>query len=279
MRQALDLLDDLIAEAESDPSREEQRIGFTPQLWLLGLRAETLIWVGRLDAARADLQTMAAAVDEWHQTDLINHANKAWVDLHWMSGNVDAARDAAARGVEFAEQCGSPYSVTMAYAALGCAQLMDARAAESVAAYDRALYEARSHRVGLEFEARMLAERAQARLADGDGVGARSDAVRAGEVAREKHARVLECQASIALAQVETQVGREESQRLAAESLGRAMVLARETGALALEPLIRTELANLADLRGDEELALAERSAARASFEKMGAKPRAAALG
>jgi adenylate cyclase len=277
-REALSLIEELLQRAEQEPDAESHRIGFSPYLWLLGMRAETLAWMGRLGDAERDLVQLTEAAREAHQIDLIHQARKAWVELHWIRGDAARALHDATQAVQIAEQRGSPYSVAMAYAALGLAHLMGREPGEAISAMERALAEARQHRVGLEFEASMLAHLAEAQILSGDRVRARDTAEQAGQVARARHARVLECQAAIALARALLLARGPQATDAAAAALARALALVAETGAQTLEPFIRLELGELARRRGDAEGCDAERRAARELFDAMGASQRARAI-
>jgi predicted ATPase len=63
-----------------------------------------------------------------------------------------------------------------------------------------------------------------------------------------------------------------------AKSLERALALVEETGAVALEPFVRVELAELARLRGESEMRNRELDKAQRLFTSIGAPRRAAKI-
>ena len=276
--EALALIEDLMQQAAPDPDLKVHRLGFSPYLWLLGLRGETLTWMGRLGEASRDLEILTEAAAAGQQVVLIDQARKAWVEIHWIRGDAGPALREAAKGVEIAERRASPYAVAIAYAALGLAQLISRRPSEAASAMEHALATAREHRVALEFEASMLAQLAEAQLQAGHLTRAREIAERACEEARARHARVLECQASLALARVLLKTRSRGATDAAASALAHSLSLVDETGARALEPFVHIELAELAGLRADAETRDTERRYARSLLEAMGASTRAAAL-
>jgi adenylate cyclase len=276
--EALSLIEELMQQAAPDPDMKVHRLGFSPYLWLLGLRGETLAWMGRLGEASRDIESLTEAAAAGQQVVLIDQAHKAWVEIHWIRGDAGPALREAAEAVQTAERRASPYAIAMAYAALGLAQLMSRRPSEAASATERALATARERRVGLEFEASMLAQLAEARLQAGHLVRARETAELAGKEARARHARVLECQASLVLARVLLKTRGRWATDAAASALAHSLTLVDETGARALEPFVHIELAELARLRADAATRDAELHSARDLLEAMGASTRAAAL-
>jgi class 3 adenylate cyclase/tetratricopeptide (TPR) repeat protein len=271
-------IEDVLERAGGDP-RAANRLGFSPYLWLLGQRAETLLFLGRLADAESDLRRLREGATEWHQVDLIDQARGVWVHLHWMRGDTDAALGEAREFASVAEARASPYSVVRAAESLGMAALLAGEAGKAVEAFERARAAAREHRVGLEFEARTLAQLAEARLALGELAEARRIAQQAQVVGEKRGTRLFECEALLALASVLLREGSDDALERADAALGRAGRLVEWTGAAALEPFVCLERSDLARARGDAEREHAARVRARELFDTMGATPRAARVG
>jgi len=134
--------------------------------------------------------------------------------------------------------------------ALGLALVLNDHCREAAETLERALDATREHRTGLQAEARMLHDLAEAHLGCGDVTRARARADEAVAVARQRHtleigphltrARVLlACEGASAAAAVEADL------RAAAAAVER-------TEARAYAPLIHVERARLAQLLGDE---------------------------
>ncbi|HET6303275.1 MAG TPA: adenylate/guanylate cyclase domain-containing protein [Myxococcota bacterium] len=278
LQESLALVEEVSARATREPDAETSRLGFSPYFWLLGQRAQTLLLLGRLSEAQADLERLTATATEWHQTDLLEQAQRAAVELHWLRGDPEAALAQATRTVELAEEGGNPYSIQGAYEVLGLAYLTGGRSGEAAGALERALACARGRRVGLEFEGGMLAKLAEAQRMGGDLEGARTTAELARDVSRRRRTRVLECQAELVLGRILLRSPSERAWSEGVAALRHALALVERTGARALEPFLRVELAEAARLCCDAGGLERELRTARELFEEMGATRRAAAL-
>jgi len=138
-------------------------------------------------------------------------------------------------------------------------------------ALEGALALARQHRTGLEIESEILADLSRAYLGTEDVARARAAAEQAIERAGAQGARYFECRGWLALARAR----RAEQRAAAAEEiercLGRGLDLVNETEGRAVEPQIIEERARLAQLRGDDATAVAERQRAHALYVAIGA--------
>ena len=135
-----------------------------------------------------------------------------------------------------AADSGSPYVRVAALACRGVSHLISQRFEAPVDDLEKALAYARSRKAGLEGEAKMLADLANAYQLNGDLRRASRTAVEAIEVATARAARVPECLARIVHAEVLCQAG--ETERAGLE-LGKVRALMQEIGARLYEPLIR----------------------------------------
>jgi len=115
----------------------------------------------------------------------------------------------------------------------------------------------RHGRAGLEFEARMLAFRADNLARAGDPRRAGEVAAEAVGVARRKADRLAECHASLVAASASLTRGGSQSAGEASGLLNRAAALIVETGAKAYEPMM---LRARAQASGEKNLASSRRS-------------------
>ena len=263
--------------ARDHPRSDPFGLGFSPYLWLLIMRGGLEVLVGRLASAERDLFDGMKAATEWNETDLFILPRSLMVDLCWIRGDVSESLVPAEEAVDFAHRQGSPYSLVMAYVTLGFAQLLNAGTQNAVATLQKSLDLAHDQAAGLETEGRILAHLAEAEAAAGDHGRATDLAERAVSIARRQKVPVIECRAQLARSRVAL-CGGSEGPELASACLRRALQLAQQTGARALEPMVRLDLATAALMSGDAEAARRERRVAATLFKEIGAVARAADL-
>jgi predicted ATPase/class 3 adenylate cyclase len=213
---------------------DRQLMGFAVERWLIAMRGQILVLLGRFDEARPYLDRMLQADGDPH--DITQHlASVAYVDLAWGEDNLTLAAQHAERASSLAVQSGSPYVSVSAQTCRGLSHMMSGRFADAVDELEKALVFARARRAGMETEARLLADLANARRLNGDLDGARRTASEAIEVAGERAARIPECLARIVLAEAALTAG--DANRAALE-LPKVRALLKETGAKLYEPMM-----------------------------------------
>jgi tetratricopeptide (TPR) repeat protein len=153
----------------------------------------------------------------------------------------------AERAFSMAMKNGSPYLRVYAQAARGLSHIVAGRLDEAVKDLVDALGFARRRKAGLENEARMLADLANAYCLKRDYASAISVATEAIDIAIARHARIPECLARIvrgeALCASPGARGAEVEQ-----DLNRAGALVQETGVAIFTPLIHAAEAKLAGI-------------------------------
>jgi tetratricopeptide (TPR) repeat protein len=145
---------------------------------------------------------------------------------------------------------GSPYLRVYAQAYRGLSHIVAGRLDEAVKDLVDALGFARRRKAGLESEARILADLANAHRLKGEFASAVSVASGAITIATARHARIAECLARIVRAEA-LRSSRDAGR--AAEAMGelnRAEALVQETGAFIYAPLIHAAQKNLAEPTG-----------------------------
>ncbi len=138
--------------------------------------------------------------------------------------------DHANRAFTLATKSGNPYLRVYAQACRGLAQTVAGNFGAAIDDLNGALRFAKSRKVGLENEARILADLADAYQFNGEVSLALQTANDALEVALARHARVPECLARIVRARILMKVI--DGQEFARDELARASALMVETGAL-----------------------------------------------
>jgi class 3 adenylate cyclase/tetratricopeptide (TPR) repeat protein len=174
-----------------------QILGFDIEHWVKCLRARILVGLGRFGEAEERiaevLQTAPKGVAPVVQ--FIPHA--ASVEMACRLGDPDLARRHATKVAELADESAMPY---LRVAAMACAGLAKGTAGDFTAAANdlrEAIDFARQARAGLEFEARMLADLADALYRAGDLGAALKVTEEAITVARRRTDRIAECHASL----------------------------------------------------------------------------------
>lgn len=212
---------------------DRQLLPFDVDRWLMVMRGQILVLLGRFDEARSYLDRMLQADTDPITLHLVS---VAYVDLAWGQDDKELADFHAERVMAMAADTGSPYVRVAALACRGVSHLISQRFEAAVDDLEKALAFARSRKAGLESEARILADLANAYRLNGDLRRAGRTAVEAIEVAVARAARVPECLARIVHAEVLWQVG--ETERAGLE-LQAVRALMEETGARLYEPLVR----------------------------------------
>jgi adenylate cyclase len=222
-------------------------LGFSP-LSLLGvMRAELLALRGRVDEARAVLEEGLAVARRRGEAEWIAWGLSGFARLARTPDEFSAALDHAHEALRIAEESGSAMTRVIALAAIGVAQTGLACFGDAAETLTQALAEARDRNVARFDEARLLVAMAVAHLGTNSRQAARQAADEAVEVARGQGAQVVECLARLTRAHVLRATGGDHDAVVG--DLDAALDLAKQTGALAYEPLVHEELGRL---RSDE---------------------------
>lgn len=279
LESALETADRALAASAGDPDIGSDLAFLRPVVFLTGLRGSVLTQLGRLDEAHDALAQAIAISDPQRDAEVAGWIGGWQVELAGASGAMDGAIDEGRRALEVAERRGSPFSRVVALAYLGRAHALRGEGPAAVAALERSLALARTRRTGLEAEAAVLADLAEACRTTGDVERALRLANEAVEVARRRGQRIDECAGNRALARALLDRSGAARRRPARKYLDRALALARETKALALEPAIHVAVAEVARLSGDEPARRAALETAIAICREMGADALAARIG
>src|SRR5258708_6206213 len=169
---------------------DRQTLGFDIDIWLAAMRGQTLVMLGRGKEARPLLDQILQL--DSGQVDAIHYVipSLAYVDLAWAEGDAALAQQHADRAFSLAVKSGSPYLRVYAQACRGLSHTIAGRLDSAIEDLSDALDFARSRKAGLENEARILADLANAFRQHGDVAAAFSAVDQAGSVAAERHAPV-----------------------------------------------------------------------------------------
>jgi class 3 adenylate cyclase/tetratricopeptide (TPR) repeat protein len=217
---------------------DRQTLGFDVEVWLTVMRGQTLVMLGRADEARPFLDQILRL--EGGHIDTLHHLipSLAYVDLAWAEGNVGLAQEHADRAFSLAVNSGNPYLRVYAQACRGLSHIVSRRLTSAIQDLSDALSFARSRKAGLENEARILADLANAYRLNGDDAAALATVDEAIKVATERHARVPECLGRVVRAELLLRFPTSDQKAEGRQELERAKALVRETGAVLLETFI-----------------------------------------
>jgi adenylate cyclase len=234
-------------------------LGFDIEPWLMALRGQLLVMLGRGDAARPFLDRVIDMGPEHINTTDHVMPSISYVDLAWAERDVRLAERHAERAFSMAVRSGTPYLRTYATACRGLAHIVGGRPGAAIEDLSAAIDFARRRSAGLEYEPRMLADLANAYRLRGDFSIALSTADDAIKISITRHTRVAECLARIVRAQTLLVSERIE---LVEEELRRVRTLIEETGAAIYEPLLEDLENNLASLGAPHGVQIANRPGA-----------------
>jgi predicted ATPase/class 3 adenylate cyclase len=215
---------------------DRQTLGFDIEVWLTAMRGQTLVMLGRFDEARSFLDRVLQKAEA--DVDAIHYVipSLAYVDMAWASREPQLALEHAHRAFSLAIKSGNPYLRVYAQACRGLANTIAANLGTAIEDFTGALRFARSRKAGLENEARILADLADAYRLTGDAATALETVDEAVAVAVARHTRVPECLARIV--RTEILLGSRTTQQNAQKELARARELMGETGAFIYRPVI-----------------------------------------
>jgi class 3 adenylate cyclase/tetratricopeptide (TPR) repeat protein len=277
IRNALEFAERIPSVVRGEPSAGIETVGYSALDFSFQWRAQLHAFLGCLDDARVLKREAIRGARSRDPGDVLIWSLGAAAEISDYAGDSAAsplaqeARRYALEAVDLAERKDSHFSRVYAYWRLGLAHMVHSDWRAAAEAMAGALALARQHRTGLEIESLMLADLSRAYLGTGDVARARAAAEQAIERAGAQGARYFECRGWLALAwALRAEQGASAGEEIE-RCLDRALELVNETEARAVEPQIIEERARLAQLRGDDATAAAERQRAHALYVAIGA--------
>jgi tetratricopeptide (TPR) repeat protein len=192
-------------------------------------------------------------------------------ELHEFVGDAAAAIVDARRAVVGLSALRISVGVGMAQRRLGETYLLERDWDRAIEALERALSVTRESRTNLAVEARSVSYLAAAYLGRGDALRASELAAEARELARRRSARLFECHAGMTLARALARDGGAARVDDARAALEPALELAQRMSARPYEAQAHEQLAELADLVGDDAEAEHHLREAHRLYTEMGA--------
>jgi class 3 adenylate cyclase/tetratricopeptide (TPR) repeat protein len=269
----------LIESSRDDVMLGRSLLGFSPHIWNVMFRGAILLpLMGRIDEGIAELERALRLAREHEEVEITGWARGSYSWIAWLTLDGETGVRRAREGLEAAERIGSSFSRVIAYTALARSAVAVADWEQAAMAASAALKIARDTGAGLTTEGAVLSLLAEAQIGRGELDLARCTAEEAVVAARRRRTRSAELFSHLALAQALLRADGAASASAIAASLTRALALVEETGAAALEPFVRVELAELARLSDDREGRTRELHEAERLFAVIGAPRRATEL-
>jgi tetratricopeptide (TPR) repeat protein len=220
---------------------DRQLLGFDAERWLTVMQGQILVLLGRFDEARPYLDRMLQA-DVGPNDVTLHLANVAYVDLARGTSDTGLAEHYAERAMRMAADSDSPYERVSAMTCRGISHMTSGRFEAAADQLEKALSFARMKRAGLEGEARILADLANAYRLNGNLDKAARTAAEAIDVAATRAARIPECLARIVQAEVLLRVGDANGAKL---ELPKIRALMEWTGTKLYQPLLDDLVENI----------------------------------
>ena len=192
LRAALEALREARACAARAGNSPRARTGFSASNWIVMMTGWVLFDSGRPEEGRCELEQALTLARDHGETELLGWAHELSAHVAAFRGDSGRALDHARQAFDIAERIGSSFSRSSAYEALGCVHLANRDWAASATAFEQALSIVLDRRIGIHWEARIVAELAEAQLGAGDVERARAGAEKAVRRAHELSERGIQ---------------------------------------------------------------------------------------
>jgi len=246
LRQALEANDAALSGVATLGSDDRQFIGFEPEQWIMGMRGRILTRLGRYHEARECWRRMLAVdpitpIDPTIRTILhLGHVEHAW-----SSDDAALAAEHARQMELLADSNSHPNFNRVATYCVGVARALAGDPAAGIANLSQGIDLVRGRDVGMEHETEILASLSECHRRNGDTALARSIAVDAIEMSRQRSTRLPECRALITLGAALIDEQADSAQLDAEQAFARAESLISETGATIYEPVLQLQRSRL----------------------------------
>jgi class 3 adenylate cyclase/tetratricopeptide (TPR) repeat protein len=250
LREALSLVEEVLARAPRDPRAGFEVFGLSPYAYCLGFRGYLRVFLGEVVEAAAEIERaleLAAKIDD-REMQIFT--------LMWRAiaagecGEPQRQVDLTRRFLALAEQTGTLYSRLHGLISLAAGLNALGKRDEAAAALEEVLASDDRRHIALVDRPMALAGLAEVLAASGEYARARELARQACEIAVDFKASWLELRARQSQARAELAAG-EDGLEAAAHALDRAEALVARTGARVYAPVVCEIRAGLAAARGD----------------------------
>ena len=265
LRRSLEIVEEALGDVPANARIGAEHLGYSPYVWLVMNRGRLLTYMGRCDEADEAFDRALRLAREHGELEILCWAHQGCVDLAYLRGDAVVAGAHAAQAVEIAERIGTLLAMWSAYHALGRALTLRDAGTEAVATIESSLEMMRTNRTGLHLQPLVLASLAEAYLVAGQRERAEAVAAEAAETGD----GAIAVRARVLLARARRELGDADPRAEGGELVSCLRALDR-TGYRSLEPMLRTELADLAHALGDTDEERHQRSEVRRVLDEMG---------
>jgi adenylate cyclase len=234
---ALEATDEALREMPRAADLGALLVGFNVEAWTIGIQAQCLMWLGRFSPAREALDRMAEHVQTERDLSMRLMPCVTYAELAALEGDTRLARAQRRAADQLLEEGKSAYFQVYALSVGGLAELVDGSAASAVGAFQQALDIARTTGTALDFEPRILCDLSAAQLKAGCAGDALTTARAAVDLSRARANRIMLSMATLRAVTALAEVSISQRGEIA-DLLEQAEGLIRETGAVALSPLL-----------------------------------------
>ena len=171
-RAALAWSDRILAEVGSDDALGKELVGYSPRVGALHVRAQALMFLGRLTEAWNQIGAAERAAEEAGELEVFTWMQLTRALLEYTCGRPESGLEHGRRSREIAEKLDNEASRMASHAALGFANLAAGRPAAARDAFHESATIARGRRVVRALLSQVLVGLAEAHLALGEGAEA-----------------------------------------------------------------------------------------------------------
>jgi class 3 adenylate cyclase/tetratricopeptide (TPR) repeat protein len=278
IRDAVAILTRAIELADGDPTLGAGISVACPLAYCVIFKGGLKCTMGRLDEARGLIEQGMDLARAQSDLEVVGWGQMWSTWLAYFSGDPEAAHAHAQQTLEIAERIGDAFSRAWAWFWVGLAATMGGEWPRAKEALETSIALAMERRTAMEGESIRLAFLSEAHRGLGDADEALRLAQEGMHVARKQGMLLNECFTILSFARAAFVAGDAPSDEHVRIALERGLELVRRSQAKAMAPLLRVELAGLADRQGDAEGRERELREAQRLFADIGASGRAGAL-
>jgi tetratricopeptide (TPR) repeat protein len=270
-RGAVAVFDRAIELAAGDPAIGSGIIVGCPFAYCHTLKGLNLLALGELDEARSALERGREMAGVRGDSEVVGWSLMFSTWLAFFDGDAEAARGRAQQALEIAERIGDSFSRAHAWFFVGLSEVMREEWRGAIEALERSLAIARERRTSIEGDPLRLAALGESHSRLGDVERGRALVEQGIELARRSGSPFNDAYASLSLARILGGSGGVTRGAQIRAALSHVLDVTRGTGALAFEPLVHVELAELARQNQDTDEQARELREAHRLFSLIGA--------
>lgn len=224
---------------------DHQFLGYNVNHWVLALRGQYLVRLGRFAEAEECLQNLLRIEVQLGDPTVQFIPHLSYVELAWCRGDLALAKRHAAHVIELGDKSGMPYLAAYGFACRGTVHALERNFAMAAQSFAEGWEFVRQTEAARQFESELVTSLAECYLRKGDPQRAEAVAAEAIILALRRGTRLAECRASIIRGAALHALRGTLSDEIA-RLFHRAKELIGITGARIYEPLLEQAQADVA---------------------------------